>query len=290
MRISFEFFPPRTAQGRTNLAHTAARLGGAKPEFFSVTYGAGGSTRDRKSETVQTLREAGFNTAPHLSWGQDTAAAIERRLADYLEMGVNRIVALRGDIPAGPGMTSGVHHAEELVRHIRTCFGDDIRIEVGCYPEVHPDAPSPDADVAFLKRKVDAGANSCITQYFYNPDSYYFFVDQCRQHGIEVPIVAGIMPITNYEGLTRFSDNCGAEIPRWIRLRLLDYKDDPASLRAFGEEVVSDLCAKLLDGGAPGLHFYTLNRAEPTEAILRALNLMGEAQPARGVAETQRGR
>ncbi len=286
MRVSFEFFPPRTAQGRTNLTRTAARLRSGSPEFFSVTYGAGGSTRDRTSEAVLTLREAGFNTAPHLSWGEDTAAAIEHRIADYLRMGVNRIVALRGDIPAGTGSPSGVRYAQELVRQIRQSFGDDIHIEVGCYPEVHPDAPSPDADVAFLKHKVDAGANSCITQYFYNPDSYFYFVERCRKQGIEVPIVAGIMPITNYEGLTRFSDNCGAEIPRWIRLRLLAHKDDPESLRAFGADVVTSLCARLLDGGAPGLHFYTLNKAEPTEAILRSLNLMQEAPPVRSVAET----
>ena len=286
MRVSFEFFPPRTAQGRLNLTRTAVRLRGAGPEFFSVTYGAGGSTRDRTFETVQTLCEAGLNTAPHLSWGDDDAAAIERRIADYLAMGIDRLVALRGDIPSGPGMRAKVRHAEELVRHIRDCFGDGLHIEVGCYPEVHPQAPSPDADVAFLKRKVDAGANSCITQYFYNPDSYFFFVDQCRQQGIQVPIVAGIMPITNYDGLTRFSDNCGAEIPRWIRLRLLAYKNDLASLRAFGEDVVTDLCVKLLDGGAPGLHFYTLNKAGPTEAILRALNLVGDAPPVRRIAET----
>ena len=286
MRVSFEFFPPRTAQGRTNLARTAARLRGAGPEFFSVTYGAGGSTRDRTFEAVQTLCESGLNTAPHLSWGDDDAAAIEHRIADYLAMGVDRLVALRGDIPSESGNRAKVHYAEELVRHIRDRFGDALHIEVGCYPEVHPQAPSPDGDVEFLKRKVDAGANSCITQYFYNADSYFFFVDQCRQRGIQVPIVAGIMPITNYEGLTRFSDNCGAEIPRWIRLRLHAYKDDPASLRAFGEEVVTGLCAKLLDGGAPGLHFYTLNKAGPAAAILRALDLMGDSQPVRRIAET----
>ena len=286
MRVSFEFFPPRTAQGRTNLTRTAGQLRRAGPEFFSVTYGAGGSTRDRTFEAVQTLRDAGFNTAPHLSWGDDDAAAIERRIADYLRMGVNRLVALRGDIPSGTGLPPNVRHAEELVRHIREHFGSDLRIEVGCYPEIHPDAPSPDADVAFLKRKVDAGANGCITQYFYNPDSYFFFVDRCRQQDIKVPIVAGIMPITNYEGLVRFSDNCGAEIPRWIRLRLLAYKDDLPSLRAFGADVVTSLCAKLLDGGAPGLHFYTLNNAGPAEAILRALNLMEDTQPIRRIAET----
>ena len=286
MRISFEFFPPRTAQGRTNLARTAARLHAAGPEFFSVTYGAGGSTRDRTFETVQTLCDAGFTTAPHLSWGDDDAEAIDRRIADYLEMGVSRLVALRGDIPPGPGSQPKVRYAEELVAHVRECFGDSLQIEVGCYPEIHPNAPSPDADVAFLRRKVEAGANSCITQYFYNPDSYFFFVDQCRAHGIAVPIVAGIMPITNYEGLTRFSDNCGAEIPRWIRLRLEAYCDDADSLRAFGEEVVTDLCAKLLGGGAPGLHFYTLNRAPPTLAILRRLNLLQDTQPVQRVAET----
>ena len=286
MRVSFEFFPPRTAQGRTNLTRTAGQLRRAGPEFFSVTYGAGGSTRDRTFEAVHTLRDAGFNTAPHLSWGDDDAAAIERRIAEYLRMGVNRLVALRGDIPSATGLPPNVRHAEELVRHIREHFGSDLRIEVGCYPEIHPDAPSPDADVAFLKRKVDAGANGCITQYFYNPDSYFFFVDRCRQQDIKVPIVAGIMPITNYEGLVRFSDNCGAEIPRWIRLRLLAYKDDLPSLRAFGADVVTSLCAKLLDGGAPGLHFYTLNNAGPAEAILRALNLMEDTQPIRRIAET----
>ena len=179
-----------------------------------------------------------------------------------------------------------MRHAEELVRHIREHFGSELSIEVGCYPEIHPDAPSPDADIAFLKRKVDAGANSCITQYFYNPDSYFFFVDRCRQQGIEVPVMAGIMPITNYGGLTRFSDNCGAEIPRWIRMRLLAYKDDAVSLRAFGADVVTSLCARLLEGGAPGLHFYTLNNAGPTGAILRALNLMPDTQPIRRVAGT----
>ena len=286
MRVSFEFFPPRTAQGRTNLTRTAARLRGAGLEFFSVTYGAGGSTRDRTFETVQILREAGFNTAPHLSWGNDDAASIDGRIADYLQMGVSRLVALRGDIPSGSGTSSGVRYAEELVRHVRECFGDGLHIEVGCYPEIHPQAPSPDADIAFLKRKVDAGANSCITQYFYNPDSYFFFVDRCRQQGIEVPIIAGIMPITNYEGLTRFSDNCGAEIPRWIRLRLLAYRDDAASLGEFGTDVVTGLCTRLLDGGAPGLHFYTLNRAEPSEAVLRGLNLMKDTQPVRRAAET----
>ena len=286
MRVSFEFFPPRTAQGRANLTRTAQRLRGAEPEFFSVTYGAGGSTRDRTFETVQTLCDAGFSTAPHLSWGDDSATAIERRIGDYLGMGVNRLVALRGDIPSGPGLTPNVRHAEALVRHIRERFGGGIHIEVGCYPEIHPDAPSPDADVEFLKRKVDAGANSCITQYFYNPDSYFFFVDRCRQQGIGVPVVAGIMPITNYEGLTRFSDNCGAEIPRWIRLRLLAYKDDQVSLRAFGADVVTSLCARLLEGGAPGLHFYTLNNSGPAGGILRALNLMPDTQPIRRAAGT----
>ena len=286
MQVSFEFFPPRTARGRANLTRTAERLRGAEPEFYSVTYGAGGSTRDRTFETVRSLCDAGFSTAPHLSWGDDSAAAIERRIADYLGMGVRRLVALRGDIPTAAGLPPNVRHAEALVRHIRERFGNELGIEVGCYPEVHPDAPSPAADIAFLKRKVDAGANGCITQYFYNPDSYFFFVDRCRREGIRVPVVAGIMPITNYEGLTRFSDNCGAEIPRWIRLRLLAYKDDAASLRAFGADVVTGLCTKLIEGGAPGLHFYTLNHAGPSAGILRALNLMPDAQPIRCAAGT----
>lgn len=270
-RLSFEFFPPRTEKGRANLLRTANRLNQQNPAFFSVTYGAGGSTRDRTLETIQTLRADGLNAAPHLSWGTDSEASMTSLVDRYKELGVDRVVVLRGDLPSGMGPRRSLHYAEELVRLIRANFDRSFHLEVGAYPEVHPDAPSPEQDVGYLKHKVDAGADSCITQYFYNSDSYFYFVDRCRANGIEVPIVPGIMPITNYEGLIRFSDNCGAEIPRWIRLRLEAYKDDDESLRAFGIEVVTGLCNTLLNGGAPGLHFYTMNKAGPTEAIARNL-------------------
>lgn len=279
-RLSFEFFPPKTDRGRANLLRTATRLleaGGDATEFCSVTYGAGGSTRTGTFEAVHALREGGINAVPHLSWGADPAAAMRKFLARYRELGVDRIVALRGDIPSGVGPRSQVHHAVELVRLIREAEDDRFRIEVAAYPEVHPDAPSPEADLDYLKEKVDAGADGCITQYFYHPESYCYFVDRCRARGIEVPIVPGVMPITNYEGLVRFSDACGADIPRWIRLRLAAYRDDEASLVAFGTDVVTRLCQRLLDDGAPGLHFYTLNKAPPTLAIAGNLGLAAEA-------------
>ena len=279
-RLSFEFFPPKTDRGRANLLRTARRLkrtAGDATEFFSVTYGAGGSTRTGTFEAVLALREGTFNAVPHLSWGADPAAAIRKLVARYGELGVERIVALRGDIPSGMGPRSRVHHAAELVRLIREGVDERFQIEVAAYPEVHPDAPSPDADLDYLKEKVDAGADGCITQYFYHAESYFYFADRCRSRGIEVPIVPGIMPITNYDGLVRFSDACGADIPRWIRLRLEAYRDDEASLGAFGTDVVTRLCERLLDGGAPGLHFYTLNKAPPTLAIAANLGLAGDA-------------
>ena len=279
-RLSFEFFPPKTDRGRANLLRTAGRLvqaGGDATEFCSVTYGAGGSTRTGTFEAVRALREGGINAVPHLSWGADPAAGIRKFLARYRELGVGRIVALRGDIPSGVGPRNRVHHAVELVRLIRAAEDDRFRIEVAAYPEVHPDAPSPEADLDYLKEKVDAGADGCITQYFYHPESYFYFVDRCRARGIDVPIVPGIMPITNYEGLVRFSDACGADIPRWIRLRLEAYRDDEASLGAFGTDVVTRLCRRLLDNGAPGLHFYTLNKAPPTLAIAGNLGLAAAA-------------
>ncbi len=275
-RLSFEFFPPKTDRGRANLLRTARRLrqaAGDATEFCSVTYGAGGSTRTGTFEAVHALREGGINAVPHLSWGADPAAAMRKFLARYRELGVDRIVALRGDIPSGVGPRSQVHHAVELVRLIRESEDDRFQIEVAAYPEVHPDAPSPEADLDYLKEKVDAGANGCITQYFYHPESYFYFVDRCRARGIDAPIVPGIMPITNHDGLVRFSDACGADIPRWIRLRLEAYRDDDASLGAFGTDVVTRLCERLLDGGAPGLHFYTLNKAPPTLAIAGNLGL-----------------
>lgn len=270
-RLSFEFFPPRTQQGQKSLVSTARKLARHAPEFFSVTYGAGGSTRDRTFEAVTMIAEAGLPVAPHLSIGTDTDRAIAELLEKYKALGIKRIVALRGDVPSGIGSTRHVRYAEELVRLIRTRTGDHFHIEVAAYPEVHPDATSPVSDLDHFKRKVGAGASSAITQYFFNPDAYFDFVARARADGISLPIVPGIMPITNYPNLVRFSDNCGAEIPRWIRKRLEGYQRDEASLLAFGAEVVSELCTRLIRGGAPGLHFYTLNRAAPTEAVWRTL-------------------
>lgn len=272
-RISFEFFPPKTKKGGDRLLRTAERLNKMNPAFFSVTYGAGGSTRDGTFNAVQALRADGFNAAPHLSWGGEGVNSVVDLIEQYKRIGVDRVVALRGDIPSGAGTRKDIHYAEELVRLIRTNFGNRFHLEVAAYPEVHPDASSPEDDISYLKLKVDAGADSCITQYFYNSDSYFYFVDRCRKNQINVPIVPGIMPITNYEGLVRFSNNCGAEVPRWIRLRLEALNDDQASLRAFGIEIVTDLCQALLQGGAPGLHFYTLNNAGPTAAIVQNLSL-----------------
>ena len=269
MEVSFEFFPPQTPRGRANLVRTAARLAGFAPAFYSVTYGAGGSTRDRTFDAVAELRAAGIDAAPHLSWGDDDAQELLSLINAYQQIGVDRFVALMGDTPeAGDGAR---HHAADLVRLIRERISSPLEIHVAAYPEVHPIAPSPDADIEFLKRKIDAGATGCITQYFYNCDSFFYFLDRCQSAGITVPIVPGVMPITNYENLYRFSNRCGAEIPRWIAKRLESLADDEAALCAFGEEVVVTLCRRLLDGGAPGIHFYTLNKAGPTEAIARHL-------------------
>ena len=272
-QLSFEFFPPKTKKGRAALLRTAEQLNKRNPAFFSVTYGAGGSTREGTFNAVQSLRSNGFKTAPHLSWGGEGVDSIVDLINQYKRIGVDRMVALRGDIPSEVSARKDVHYAEELVRLIRTNFDHSLHLEVAAYPEVHPDASSPEEDINYLKVKVDAGANSCITQYFYNSDSYFYFVDRCRKKQITVPIVPGIMPITNYEGLVRFSSNCGAEVPRWIRLRLEALNDDQAALQEFGVEVVTDLCRALLQGGAPGLHFYTLNNGGPTEAIVRNLSL-----------------
>ena len=272
--ISFEFFPPQTERGRARLNRIAARLGAFSPEFYSVTYGAGGSTRDRTFAAVAGLREAGFNAAPHLSWGSDSEADVLALVGAYAELGVDRLVVLRGDIPSGVGTRSEVRHAEELVRLIRARVDAPLHLEVAAYPEVHPEAPSAAADIEFLKRKVDAGADGCITQYFYNADAYFRFRDRCADHSIAVPIVPGVMPIANYPNLLRFSAKAGAEIPRWLTHRLDELQDDDAALQAFGAEVVTALCERLIDGGAPGLHFYTLNRALPTATIVQ--NLTGD--------------
>ncbi len=272
--ISFEFFPPQTARGRAALTRTAARLEVFAPEFYSVTYGAGGSTRDRTFATVEGLRDAGFDAVPHLSWGSDRREQVLALVDAYVQLGVGRLVVLRGDIPSGIGARSEVRHAVELVRLIRAKVEAPLLLEVAAYPEVHPEAPSAAADIDFLKRKVDAGADGCITQYFYNADAYFRFRDRCAAHGIAVPIVPGVMPIANYPNLVRFSAKAGAEMPRWLTWRLDELQHDDAALQAFGVEVVTGLCERLLANGAPGLHFYTLNRALPTAVIAANLASM----------------
>ena len=272
-QVSFEFFPPRTRRGRANLVSTAKRLKRFHPAYYSVTYGAGGSTRDRTFAAVAALRDDDINAIPHLSWGGDVADAVIALLGDYLELGVARVVALRGDLPSGAGASQLLHSAEGLVRLLRSRIDGPLDIEVAAYPEVHPDAPSATADIDFLKRKIDAGASGCITQYFYNAEAYFHFRDRCSTAGIAVPIVPGVMPITNYETLVKFSAKAGVDIPRWMQRRLDEIQGDAETLLAFGTDVVSALCQRLLDGGAPGLHFYTLNKAPPTEAIADRLGL-----------------
>jgi methylenetetrahydrofolate reductase (NADPH) len=258
---SFEFFPPKTAEGMATLRDARAELAKFNPEFFSVTFGAGGSTRDRTMETVLDIQQQGLPAAPHISCISSTKEEIRGLLQAYQTNGIKRLVALRGDLPSGEVSTGDFRYASELVAFIRAETGQHFHIEVAAYPEFHPEAKSPAADVLNLKRKIDAGANSAITQYFYNADAYFHFIDQCAAAGINAPIVPGIMPIYNITQLARFSNVCGAEIPRWLRLRLEEYGDDMASLRAFGIDVVTDLCETLRVFGAPSLHFYTLNRA-----------------------------
>ena len=272
-QISYEFFPPQTEAGRTRLIETAEALAATDPAYFSVTYGAGGSTRTRTYETVVKLMENGMTTAPHLSWGDDSESTLVSLIEKYRELGVTRIVALRGDPPSGIGSTAHIRRAHSLVNLIRRHFGNTFNLYVAAYPETHPDAISPEGDIRFLRKKIEAGANACITQYFFNADSYFYFIDRCRSHGIETPIVPGIMPITNYEGLVKFSDGCGADIPRWIRTRLAHLADNPEDLLAFGIEVVTNLCERLLNGGAPGIHFYTLNKPHASVQIARNLGL-----------------
>ncbi|MGD8311068.1 MAG: methylenetetrahydrofolate reductase [NAD(P)H] [Gammaproteobacteria bacterium] len=258
------------------LEATSRRLAGLEPRFFSVTFGAGGSTRDRTFDTVVYIgKVSGIDVAPHLSCISSTRENIRDILHGYQQEGIAHMVALRGDIPSGVVEVGEFRYANELVSFIREETGEHFNIEVAAYPEYHPQATSPDRDLANFKRKVEAGADSAITQYFYNPDAYFRFIDRCEQAGIDIPVVPGIMPITNYHQLARFSDNCGAEIPRWMRKRLEAWGEDIASIRAFGEDVVSGLCARLLEQGAPGLHFYTLNRAEPSMAIWKNLGLPG---------------
>ncbi len=272
-RLSYEFFPPRTEKGEASLFRVADKLDAFAPDFYSVTYGAGGSTRDGTRQTVANLNQSGRSAAPHLSMGDDDPAVVREMLDTYKEAGVDRIVALRGDVPSGIGGRTMRYNAEDLVRLIREHSGDHFHLEVGAYPETHPDAHTPTQDLDFFKRKVDAGANSAITQYFYNTHSYLDFVNRTQQAGINIPIYPGIMPITNYEGIVRFSENCGADIPRWLRKHLEAYQDDEERLRAFGVDMVTQLCEDLMQTDIPGLHFYTLNRWGSTKAICSNLNL-----------------
>jgi methylenetetrahydrofolate reductase (NADPH) len=271
--FSFEFFPPQTPEGAVKLAAARRQLAALKPEFFSVTFGAGGSTQDRTLETIRQIKAEGHSAAPHLSCVGSTRDNIGAMLGVYREMGIERIVALRGDLPSGMASIGEFHHANELVSFIRAQSGDHFHIEVAAYPEFHPQARSPQDDIRNFKHKVDAGADSAITQYFYNPDAYFRFVDACRKLGVSVPIVPGIMPIVKFTQLARFSDACGAEIPRWMRKTLESYGDDNESVQAFGLDVVTRLCEKLLAGGAPGLHFYTLNQAAASLEIWKRLGL-----------------
>lgn len=273
--FSFEFFPTKTDAGHEKLMATARRLAEYKPDFFSCTYGAGGSTRDRTLNTVLQLDgEVKVSTAPHLSCVGDSKQELRELIGLYKDAGIKRIVALRGDLPSGMGMASGeLRYANELVEFIRNETGDHFHIEIAAYPEMHPQARNFEDDLANFVRKAKAGADSAITQYFFNADCYFYFVERLRKLGVETPIIPGIMPITNYSKLARFSDACGTEIPRWIRKQLESYGDDMASIQAFGEQVVTDMCETLFDGGAPGLHFYTLNQAEPSLAIWDNLNL-----------------
>jgi methylenetetrahydrofolate reductase (NADPH) len=271
--ISLEFFPPKTAEGVVKLAAARAQLYALKPEYCSVTYGAGGSTQDGTVQTVQAILSEGVDAAPHFSCIGATRDSVRAQLAQFRHMGIRRLVALRGDLPSGYGSFGEFRHASDLVAFIRAETGDHFHIEVAAYPEMHPQARSPEADLQAFATKVRAGANAAITQYFFNSDAYFRFVDDAHKLGVDVPIVPGIMPITNSSQLMRFSDACGAEIPRWIRLRLMAYGDDKASIQAFGLDVVSDLCDQLRTAGAPGLHFYTMNQANATLQICERLGL-----------------
>ena len=272
-QFSFEFFPPKTPEGAEKLVKVRDTLSELNPKYFSVTFGAGGSTQQGTFDTVTSIQGAGFDAAPHLSCVGSTKENIREILKNYMDKGISRIVALRGDMPSGTQDIGEFRFANELVEFIRSETSDHFHIEVAAYPEFHPQATSALDDLTNFKRKVEAGANSAITQYFFNPDAYYRFVEDCEKRDVTIPIVPGIMPITNYTQLARFSDMCGAEIPRWIRKRLEAYGDDKDSIKAFGEEVITEMCQQLLEAGAPGLHFYTMNVSAPTLAIWKNLAL-----------------
>ncbi|UJP02081.1 MAG: methylenetetrahydrofolate reductase [NAD(P)H] [Nitrosomonas sp.] len=271
--FSFELFPPQTPEGVEKLRLTRQQLARFNPKFFSVTFGAGGSTRERTLETVLEIQAEGHVVAPHLSCIGSTQQNIRTILEKYYEAGIRHIVALRGDLPSGMAQAGEFRYASELVAFIRQEYGSSFHIEVAAYPEYHPQARSAQADFDNFKRKIETGASSAITQYFYNADAYFHFVELCEIAGLNIPVVPGIMPINKFSQLVRFSDTCGAEIPRWIRKKLESYGDDSESIQAFGLDVVTGLCEQLLQAGAPGLHFYTLNSANLTSAIWQRLNL-----------------
>ena len=271
--ISIEFFPPQTPEGVEKLRATRAELAKLQPEFFSVTYGAGGSTRERTFAIVREIASEGFDAAPHLSCIGSTRESIREILAEFKSAGIRRIVALRGDLPSGMAEAGEFRYANELVEFIRAETGDQFSLEVAAYPEWHPQARSPKDDLAAFARKVKAGANSAITQYFYNADAYFHFVDEAHALGVDIPIVPGIMPIVGFTKLARFSDACGADLPRWMRKKFESFGDDSDSIRAFGLDLVTELCERLLKGGAPGLHFYSMNQSALTTEICRRLGL-----------------
>jgi methylenetetrahydrofolate reductase (NADPH) len=269
--FSIEFYPPKTPEGVDKLRVVRDKLAQLNPTYYSVTFGAGGTTQQGTLDTVLEIQAAGYDAAPHLSCVGGTRASVRAILQEFQQKGIKRLVALRGDLPSGYGGAGELRYANELVEFIRAETGDWFHIEVAAYPEVHPQARSPQDDLQNFARKVQAGADAAITQYFYNADAYFQFVDAARKLGVDVPIVAGIMPITNYTQLMRFSDMCGAEIPRWVRLKLASFGDDAASIKAFGVDVVTALCERLIAGGAPGLHFYSMNQAVPTMAVWERL-------------------
>jgi methylenetetrahydrofolate reductase (NADPH) len=271
--ISFEFFPPKTPEGVEKLAAVRQKLYALEPDFFSVTYGAGGSTQDGTLQTVQAILADGFDAAPHFSCIGATKETVRAQLAQFKATGIKRMVALRGDLPSGYGAFGEFKYASELVAFIRSETGDEFHIEVGCYPEMHPQAKSPETDLLAYAMKVKAGASSAITQYFFNSDAYFRFVDDAYKLGATIPVVPGIMPITNSSQLMRFSDACGAEIPRWIRTRLQAFGDDTASIKSFGLDVITDLCDQLRNAGIPGIHFYSMNQAATVMEICKRLDL-----------------
>ena len=271
--ISFEFFAAKTEEGIAKLNTTCRELDKFSPEFYSVTYGAGGSTRDTTKDIVLDIKANGYVSAPHLSVGGDKQSDIIDLVQSYKDAGITKLVALRGDLPSGVGGTKQLIHANELVSIIRQHTSDHFEIYVAAYPEIHPEAESYSKDIYWLGEKFKAGANGAITQYFYNPDAYFRYIDQCAKAGIDQPILPGIMPLTNYHNLVRFSDNCGADIPRWLRWQLKERNDNPQDLINYGIEVVTKLCEDLLAGGAPGLHFYTMNQWQISDTLCRNLGL-----------------